>query len=107
MKRYIKCAEIPKSTLLQAIDFAEGFKGSVVDLENHTIMIPFYSSSTESELMSEGMLGRWFADNGFDVSFEKRDVEYTTKGDFNARSMTRYRGRTAYLRNRLVMTATW
>ena len=107
MKRYIKCAEIPKSTLLQAIDFAEGFKGSVVDTENHIIMIPFYSSSTESELMSEGMLGRWFADNGFDVSFEKRDVEYTTKGDFNARSMIRYKGRTAYLRNRLVMTATW
>ena len=53
------------------------------------------------------MLGRWFADNGFDVSFEKRDVEYTTKGDFNVRSMIRYRGRTAYLRNRLVMTATW
>ena len=107
MKRYIRCTEVSQSILQQAAEFAEGFKGSVVDLENHTIMIPFYSSSTESDLMSEGMLGRWFADNGFDVSFERRDVEYTTKGDFNVRSMTKYKGKTAYLRNRLVMTATW
>lgn len=107
MKRYIRCTEIPQSILQQAIEFAEGFKGSTVDLANHRITIPFGSDSTVDFLMDDGMLGRWFADNGFDISFEKRDVEYTTKGDFNVRSMIKYKGRTAYLRNRLVMTATW
>jgi hypothetical protein len=107
MKRYIRCTEIPKSTLDQAVEFAEGFKGSTVDLANHRIVIPFGPDSTVEFVMDDGMLGKWFADNGFDISFEKRDVQYLTKGEFNTRSMIKYKGRPAYLRNRLVMTATW
>lgn len=107
MKRYIKSSTISKSIVDQAVEFAEGFKGSTVDLDNHIITIPFGSDSTVDFVMDDGMLGKWFEDNGFDISFEKRDVEYMTKGEFNPRSMTKYKGRTAYLRNRLVMTATW
>ena len=106
MKYYIKCS-VDNSTLQKAVDFADGFKGSQVDLENHTIIIPFYATSTEEELMSEGMLGRWFADHGFTVSWSRGDVEYMTKGEFNTRSMTKYKGRKANLRNRLIGTFTW
>ena len=105
MKRYIRSNTISDAILQQAITFAKGIKGSTVDLDNHIITIPF--SSTEQELMEDGMLGSWFKNNGFDISFERRDVEYQTKGSFNTRSMTKYSGHTAILRNRLVMTATW
>lgn len=98
---------VSQQAIDQAIKFANGFKGSVVDLNNHTIIIPFSKDSTEEDLMSDGMLGKWFVDNGFDVSFEKKDVEYTTKDKFSTRSMNRTKGHSAYLRNRLVATITW
>lgn len=107
MKRYIKSSTISDDILNQVVNFVEGFKGSTVDLSNHVIMIPFRSDATIDEIMSEGMLGDWFVSNGFDVSFEVKDVQYITKGEFNARSMTKYKGRVAYLRDRLVMTVTW
>ena len=107
MKKYIRPVTISDATLQQAIDFANGFKGSVVDLDNHIIEIPFSKDATKEELMEEGMLGVWFQRAGFTVSFDNKDVEYQTKGTFNPRSMTKYSGHTATLRNRLVMTATW
>ena len=107
MKQYIRSTTISDSVLNQAVDFARGFKGNTVDLYNHLIVIPFESGATVDDLMSDGMLGAWFQDNGFDISFEVKDVQYITKGTFNPRSMTKYAGKVAYLRNRLVMTATW
>lgn len=107
MKRYIKSSTIPETTLNQAIKFAEGIKHSTVDLNNHIIIIPFGSTSTEDILMSEGMLGKWFADNGFDIKFSRGDYEYQTQGEFNHRSLTKYKGHKAFLRNRLIATITW
>ena len=53
-------------------------------------------------------LGTWFQNNGFDVKLERKDVEYTTKGEWlNYRGWQRSKGHTANLRDRLVMTATW
>lgn len=106
MKKYIRCS-ISNDVLKQAIAFAEDFKGHNIDLDNHIITIPFSSTSTEELPMSDGMLGRWFQENGFDISFHRGDVEYTTNGNFNVRSMRKERGRTAYLRNRLIATVTW
>ena len=107
MKRYIKSSGISTSVLDQAVKFAEGFKGATIDVDNHLIVIPFSSNSSEDELMSEGMLGKWYVDHGFDISFNRGDLEYQTKGEFNSRSMTKYRGHKANLRNRLIATITW
>lgn len=106
--RSVLLESVDRNTLLAAQKHAEGFKGATVDLENHVIIIPLYSNSTEEELMSDGMLGAWFRDNGFDVSFSRGDVEYQTKPQWtNYRGMQRSKGHTAYLRNRLILTARW
>lgn len=97
-------------TLNIAFDIARRFKKHTIDEENHVITFPFSSGRTLDdvpEIMSDGCVGKWYADNGFSISFEVRDVEYTTKPIFNTRSMTGYRGHTAFLRNRLVATITW
>ena len=107
MKRYVKANTISKDILQKAIGFAESNKRSKIDLQNHIIQIPASAGVTEDLLMEDGMLGKWFVDNGFDVSFEVGDFEYTTKGEFNVRSMRKSRGHTAYLRNRTIMTITW
>lgn len=109
MRRYIRSSHsISDSVIKQAVEFAEGFKGSRIDIENHVIEIPFSSNSTEADLMSESMLGKWFKDNGFNVSFERKDVEYNTQGTWrNARGWNRESGHKAYLRNRLVGIFTW
>ena len=57
--------------------------------------------------MSDGMLGVWFRDNGFEVSFSRGDVEYQTKPAFNVRSMRSEKGHKAFLRNRLILTVHW
>lgn len=99
------------NTVLElAIKYASNFKGSFADTENHIITVPFSAGRTKDdipELMQSGSLCNWYIENGFNLSFEVRDVEYTTKPTFNTRSMTSYRGHTAFLRNRLVATITW
>jgi len=99
--------EISGDILWQAYNHVKPFKGATFDDENHKIIIPFPKGTTEEELMSDGMLGKWFVDNGFDISFETGDYEYATKGEFNPRSMTKYKGRQAFLRDRLIATITW
>lgn len=99
-----------ESIIMLAIEYAKNFKGFTVNTDKHIITIPFSAGRTKDdipELMEAGSLCKWYVDNGFNISFEVRDVEYTTKPIFNTRSMTGYRGHTAYLRNRLVATITW
>ena len=100
-------SNLPDEVIRKAAEFAKGFKGSKIDLDNHIIVIPFSKDSTEEDLMSEGMLGKWFSDNGFDIEFTRGDLEYTTQDKFNSRSMNRTRGQKAYLRDRLIGTITW
>ena len=108
MKRYIKSTtEISDATLQQAVAMVKSNRQAVVDLANHSIIVPCSSGVTEEDLMSEGMMGRWFEDHGFDVSFSTGDFEYTTKDQFNPRSMSRSSGHKSYLRNRLIMKITW
>ncbi len=100
--------EIDQETLWQAQKFAETFKGHKIDLENHEIVIPFMKGTSESDVMNEIGLGTWFKDNGFDIQLERKDVEYTTKGEWtNYRGWERSKGHPAVLRDRLVLTATW
>ena len=97
-------------TLSLAIEYAKKFRCNTIDIEKHIITIPFSPSVNESAipvLMSGIGIGKWYADNGFNISFETRDVEYMTKPIFETRSMTSYKGHKAYLRNRLVATITW
>ena len=98
---------VDNQTVQMAVKHAERFKGNIIDLDNHKIIIPFSSGVTEQDLMEPGMLGEWFKSNGFDISFRNGDVEYQTKGNFNTASMRKEKGHTAYLRNRLIMTAIW
>lgn len=98
---------VSQQAIKKAVEFAESHKGSVIDLDGHKIVIPFSKDSTEEDLMSDGMLGKWFIDNGFDISFEKRDVEYVTKDKFSVRGMNRTKGHKANLKDRLVGTITW
>lgn len=108
MKKYIRANSIPNSVLDQAVKFAEDHKGGTVDLDNHIMTIPLSSGSVEDDLMSEGMLGRWYEDNGFTVSFSTGDVEYITQPKWtNYRGWNQQSGHKAYLRNRLIMTVTW
>ena len=109
MKRYIiSSSDISNATLQQAIKLVKCFKHTDYDLDNHCIVVPLTPGIEESDLMQEGMLGKWFTDNGFDISFDTGDFEYTTKGTFNSRSMTKEgAGNKRYLRNRLIMTITW
>ena len=109
MKRWIHSStEISPDILWQAQEFAKGRKGAKVDLENHEIVIPFDKNSTEEEIFNEMGLGTWFQNNGFDVKLERKDVEYTTKGEWlNYRGWQRSKGHTANLRDRLVLTVTW
>lgn len=85
-----------------AIEYASRFKGYFVDTDKHIITFPFPSGKNTDDipgLMQPGSLCNWYADNGFNVSFTEKDVEYTIKaGTINKQ---------AYLRNRLVATITW
>lgn len=104
MIRVLESNDLPVD---QAVKFAKDHKGSTIDLNNHKIVIPFSKDSTEEDLMSEGMLGKWFIDNGFNIEFTRGDMEYTTQDKFNSRSMNRTRGQKAYLRDRLIGIITW
>lgn len=115
MKRYIMASEIPNDIINQAVYHAESSgdkRGTTIDIPNHKIVIVFGTGTTEDdldELFAKDIgLGDWFIQNGFDVSVETKDVEYLTKGTFNARAMRRDNaGNRRCLRNRLVMTVTW
>ena len=113
MKRWIHAStEISAEILWKAQEFAKRFKGAKVDLENNEIVIPFDKNATENatedEIFNELGLGTWFKDNGFDVQLERKDVEYTTKGEWlNYRGWQRSKGHPAMLRDRLVLTARW
>ena len=97
-----------QNTLNEAIDFVKNRKGVSIDIENKVIVVPFSSDMSEEVLMGKGMIGEWFEQNGFNISFERRDVEYTTKPRWiNRKGMSMSDGHKAFLRNRLVMTATW
>ena len=100
-------SNLPDEVIKKAVDFAKDRKGSKIDLDNHVIVIPFSKDITEDDLMSDGMLGKWFTDNGFKIEFSRGDVDYTTQDKFNSRSMNRTRGQKAYLRDRLIGTITW
>ena len=103
-----RSGNIEESTIRSAIDFANGFRGSEINLEERRIVIPFSRGVDQEELMQEGMLGKWFSDNGFNISFRTGDVEYTTQDSWMSyKGAIRQRGRRANLRNRLIMTATW
>ena len=109
MKRYIRSSgDIPYPTLKEAMDMVKGFDRTEYDIDNHRIVVPLSPGITEDEIMQEGMLGPWFIDHGFDLSFTTGDFEYITKGTFNTRAMRREGASSKkYLRNRTIMTITW
>lgn len=97
-----------ENTIQLAIEYASKFKGYTIDIENHIITFPFSAGRTMddiSELMEYGC--KWYVDNGFEISFEIRDVEYMTKPTVSSRSLIYNKPRKAFLRNRLVATITW
>lgn len=103
MKRYIRSSTNRIQDNLYEIEQMLGRLKYVVDGDE--IRVALNSTDTEELLMSEGMLGRWFADRGYDVSFTRGDFEYTTKPEWtNYRGIERSKGHKAYLRNRLIMT---
>ena len=99
---------ITNTVLYQAYAFAQNHKGFIADMDNKHIEVPFDKGVTEELVMEEGMLGRWFVDNGFSVKFEVKDVAYNTKGSWvNYSGAVRSDGHVAYLRNRLVAIVEW
>ena len=83
-------------------------KGYWADVNEHMIFAPMEKGITEEILMQKSMLGSYFKEAGFTVTFEKKDVEYMTKGSWrNYRGWDREEGHKAYLRNRLCMILTW
>ena len=89
-------------TLNIAFAYAKLYKGHTIDTEKHVITFPFKSGITERDIpkiMKSGCIGKWYSDNGFNVEFTMKDVEY--KIDVGSIH------KTSYLRNRLVATITW
>lgn len=109
MKRMIRASkEITPQVLFEAEEHIKGLKGSSVDRDNHIITVVFPKGFSEDDAMEDGTLGSWFRDKGFDISFSQGDHEYTTQDTWrNARGWSREKGHKAYLRDRLIMTATW
>ena len=95
-------------TITDAINISKRFKGAKVDIDSRTIILPCSKGITEEELLWDGMLGKYFMDCGFNVSFETMDIEYTTKGKWiNYTGCVFEKGHTAWLRNRLCMILKW
>lgn len=110
MKRYIKAASsnIHLSDIRSDLEaLLKGRKYYNLDYDNDILEIPCSAGITEDEMLEDGMLGDWFKQKGFNVSFRKDDFEYTTKPTWiNYRGSVQSKGHTAYLRNRLIMTIT-
>lgn len=78
-----------------------------LDYDNNVLELPLSVGITEEEMMEPGMLGDWFKQKGFNVSFRTGDFGYTTKPTWiNYRGSVQSKGHTAFLRNRLIMTVT-
>ncbi len=109
MKRMIRASkEITPQVLREVEDQIKLLRGSSIDRDNHIVTVVFPKGFSEDEAMEDGMLGSWFKDKGFNVSFSQGDYEYTTQDTWrNARGWNREKGHKAYLRDRLIMTATW
>jgi len=109
MKRYIRSSgDISYTLLKQAMDMVKCFDHTEYDIDNHRIVVPLSPGTTKDDIMQEGMLGSWFVDHGFELSFTTGDFEYLTKGTLNTRAMRREgAGNKRYLRNRTIMTITW
>ena len=100
--------EITPQVLLEVEDQIKPLKGSSIDRDNHVVTVVFPKGFTEDEVMQDGLLGTWFQDKGFDISFSQGDQEYTTQDSWrNYRGFVKEKGHKAYLRDRLIMTATW
>lgn len=108
MKRYIRASSISADTLKQAVEFAKSFKGYQIDESNHIIVIPLARGLSKETFMKSGMIGDWFLQNGFDISWSHGDVEYITQPEWrNSRGWNRASGHKAYLRDRDIATITW
>ena len=110
MKRYIKST----SSTIRLSDIQSELEAMLktrkyynLDYDRNILEMPCSAGITESDMLAEGMLGDWFKQKGFNVSFRKGDFEYTTKPTWiNYRGSVQSKGHTAYLRNRLIMTIT-
>ena len=99
---------ISNSVVSQAVQLVRPFTHAVVDMDNKEITIPFDKGITQDDVMQPGMLGAWFKDNGFSISFTKGDYEYTTKDKWrNARGWNVEKGHRAVLRDRLIGKVRW
>lgn len=103
MKRLIYSSNRIEDNLFAIESQLKGLKYNISP-DKDEIEIAMPPGAREDELMQEPMLGKWFADRGFDVSFRKGDFEYQTKPDWiNYKAIRRSKPHTAYLRNRLIM----
>ena len=110
MKRYIKftTSNIRLSDIRSELEpLLKSRKYYNLDYDNNVLEIPLSTGITEEEMLEPGMLGDWFKQKGFNVSFHTGDFEYTTKPTWiNYRGSVQSKGHTAFLRNRLIMTVT-
>ena len=81
-----------------------------LDYERDVLVLPLHPlrswrplEKEIEELMSEGYLGAWFKERGFEPEIYVADYAYTTKPTYDSHSCTTYRGHTAYLRNRVTI----
>lgn len=90
-----------------AVVFADKMQGSFVDEANKIINIPFGPRTKEKDVSGPLGTATYFRNQGFNVTFETRDVEYKSKTRGSIRRGFDEGGRIRYLRNRLVMTLRW
>ena len=108
MKRYIRGTILDKDIIKQAVEFVRCFRGCHVDIPNCTIVVPLDAGMSKEQFMAEGMLGDWFIQHGFDISWSHGDHEYETQPEWrNSYAWNRNKGRKAYLRDRDIATITW
>lgn len=104
MKRCIKCTTVTNDAIWEAERFANQYKHSIIDLQNHSIIVPLGTGSRESDLMSPTGWGKYLQNLGFNVSLKRGDFEYETQ-DNRSCGFTDFNKR--YLRNRLIVSITW
>lgn len=108
MKRYIRATTVSEESISMLRDWAGQFKHHIIDLDNHKVVIVMDRGATESMITNKGTMYDYLNQNGFNVSLEKGNFDYT--------DVIRYHtfggGYNDYpeqktLKGRFILTVTW
>ena len=108
MKKYIRATTVTKKSISELRDWAEQFKHHIIDLDNHKVVIVMDRGTTESQIKAEGTMYNYLIHNGFNVSLEKGNFDYTDIIPYRTFGGGYGEDRVQKtLKGRLILTVTW